>query len=130
MLTQQYISLINTLTQSTRDGILNWSRGESYKSYFSNPTPEQKVVIDKYYTIAEGQTLTCVNLTILGSNDELIDETVLCGAIADPENYNLLDSLYREVEIQFGNEAGKNIPPVLTHITESLQQKMQLHTHL
>jgi len=129
MWTPEYILFINTLTESTRNGILTWSKGESHRSYFSNPTPEQKVLIDKYYSIAEGQTLTCVNLTIFNNDDEIIDEIVLCKAVNEPNNFDLIDNLYKEVEMQHNKESGKTISPVLTHITQSLEQKMQLHTH-
>lgn len=123
MLRPEYIPLIQTLTESTRNGVLVWAKGNSYQSYICSPTVDQKLQIDKYYSLAEGQTITCVNLTIFKNNDEIIDEIVLCKAVDAVENYILLETLYKEVEIQYSKEEGKNIPPVLTHITQSLQQR-------
>jgi hypothetical protein len=123
MLRPEYIPLIQALTESTHNGVLNWVKGNSYQSYVCSPTTDQKLLIDKYYSLAENQTITCVNLTIFKSNDEIIDEIVLCRAVDVVENYDLLENLYKEVEMQYYKEKGKNIPPVLTHITESLQQR-------
>ena len=123
MLRPEYIPLIQALTESTHNDVLNWAKGNSYQSYVCMPTDDQKLQIDKYYSLAENQTITCVNLTIFKSNDEIIDEIVLCRAVDSVENYDLLENLYNEVEIQYNKEIGKNIPPVLTHITESLQQR-------
>ena len=68
---------------------LTGEQGNSYQSYVCSPTADQKLLIDKYYSLAENQTITCVNLTIFKSNDEIIDEIVLCRAVDAVESHDL-----------------------------------------
>jgi len=127
MLRPEYIPLIQTLVESTHDGILIWTKAERFHSYCSYPTAEQKVLIDKYYSRVEGQTLTCLNLTIFKLTGEIIDEIVLCRSVEDPNDFELLDSLYREVESQFNKQEEKKVEPVLAQITQSLRERIQGH---
>lgn len=128
MFRDEYIPLIKTLVQSTKTGLLVWSKGQSHLAYTSQPTPEQMILVDKYFSIVDEQPNTCINLTIFASDDTIIDEIVLCKAVDEPNNFDLLDSLYQEVETQHARNSNTKVPPVLNHITESLSAQL-LHAH-
>jgi hypothetical protein len=128
MFRDEYIPLIKALVQSTKAGLLAWSKGQSHLAYASQPTPEQTILVDKYFSIVDEQSNTCINLTIFASDDTIIDEIVLCKAVDEPNNFDLLDSLYQEVEAQYARNSSTKVPPVLNHITESLSAQL-LHAH-
>lgn len=123
MIQQEYTSLIKVLSELTAKDVIKWSKGDSYFSFYSNPTSEAKILIDKYYSIVDEKEGTCVNMTIFNRKDEIIDEIVCC-TIDDKENFELLNVLYNNVEQQFNKINSEKLSPILTHITELLQQKM------
>lgn len=124
MLQDQYIILIQALLKATRDNTLKWENSSENKYQYSvRPTKEQRILLDRYSAIQEGIQIPCVNMTIFSNPDErIIDEIVLCYSFAKKDNFNLLNELYSEVEMQANKESTEKLSPILTHITESVQR--------
>ena len=124
MLQEQYITLLQTLLEATKSNALKWVKSDQNKYQYSIiPTKEQRVLIDRYYAIQDSVQIPCVNMTIFSHPQErIIDEIVLCHSADKPENFELLNELYNEVEKQANKENYERLNPILTHITESVQK--------
>lgn len=122
MIIKEYIDLINILKDSTSNGVIRWKRGESHFAYISQPSKDIKFLVDKYFSIANGEFTSCVNMKLFDVNDKIINEIVLCKLEDSQEEFELLDNLYQEVEKQFYKKENEKLSPILLKISQSLQQ--------
>ena len=124
MLQEQYITLLKTLLEATKSNALKWVKSDKNKYQYSIiPTKEQRILIDRYSAIQDSVQMPCVNMTIFSHPQErIIDEIVLCHSADKPENFELLNELYNEVEKQANKENYERLNPILAHITESVQK--------
>ena len=100
MILLAYIPLIKALIASTQTNGLKWEKGDAYQSYYTYPTNEQKILIDKFFSLVDGQIIASLDMAIFKGEEEIIDEIVLCSPMDIENNYRLLESLYSEVENQ------------------------------
>lgn len=125
MITEAYIPLITALVNATKAAMLKWKPYASNKNQVSaNPTPDQMILLDRYFgTGVDGVQRPCVNLSIFNVPDgKFIDELVISRISDNAGLFDELDSLYNAAQSQVDRSHSDKIAPVLTHITQSLQQ--------
>ena len=125
MFRDEYVLLIQTLIQATKAGFLNWSKGQNLLAYTAHPPPGQIIQVDKYYAIEDELSNTCINFTLFTSDHLVIDEIVFCRGDDDSPVFDLLNELYKEVELQYARNTNPNLPIVLAAITQSLTDQLK-----
>jgi hypothetical protein len=120
MLTQEYRHLIDVLIEKTSAGAIPWQKGGSRFSYQAKAR-ENTFKVDKYF--AGNNNDACLNLSTYDDKGDLVLEIVLCRGIGDQrDDYEYLSSLYSRVEQSVNNGIIQQDIPVITSITQSLQQ--------
>ena len=120
MLLKEHINLITALIEKTNSGSIKWAKAELQFAY-SSTINNNKILLDRYYAAENGETVSCLNLSIF-NNDKLCEEIVLCKAIeAQKPDYDLLDTLYKKVEELNSIKVTESKIPLLASITQSVQ---------
>ena len=120
MLTQEYRELIEVLVQKTDMGIIHWQKGRSRFAY-EVKAGANMFIVDKYF--AGSHNDACLNLSTIDAKGNLVLEIVLCRGINEQvDDYGRLGTLYSRVEQRVNNGAIQEEIPVVTSITQSLQQ--------
>lgn len=120
MLTQEYRNLIDVLVAKTRAGAISWENGSSRFSYQAKAA-ENTFKVDKYF--AGSNNDACLNLSTYDVNQSLVLEIVLCRGIGEQaEDYERLNTLYTKVEQSVNNGVTRQEIPLITSITQSLEQ--------
>lgn len=117
--------MINALIQSTKAGLLDWTKGRTSLSYTACPPPGHLIHLDKYYFIVNEQPNPCLNFTLFTSSNEIVDELILYKEGDDPLLFDLLGGLYKEVEIQYTRNTNPTLPVVLADITRALTDQFK-----
>jgi hypothetical protein len=120
MLTKEHRTLIQLLNTKTEDKALVWVNGESRHSFIAK-TKENSFKVGKYF--AGDDSAPCLNLSTYNPNGSLLLDIVICKGIQEQkEDYEVLNALYLRIEeTVLGGNLQKDVP-VVTSITQSLQQ--------
>jgi hypothetical protein len=120
MLTQEHKNLIQLLVDKTNGGSIIWGKAGSRYSFLTKAR-ENTFRIDKYF--AGDDSAPCLNLSTFNIKGDLLLDIVLCKGIPDQINdYDLLNALYSKVEREIAGDIIQKDIPVVTSITQSLQQ--------
>jgi hypothetical protein len=120
MLTLEYRNLIDVLIEKTTTGSITWHKSSSRFSYQAKAN-ENLFKVDKYF--AGDDNAACLNLSVFDSEKNLLLELVYCRGIFDQQHdYEYLSHLYSRIEMAVNNGVILQEIPVVTSITQSLQQ--------
>lgn len=125
MFTTEYKLLIDTLIESTRASLLIWSKGPNALAYTVQSPSGQIILIDIYYSIVDELPNTCIDFTVFTNERRVIDEIVLCRGDEGSIIFDLLDKLYKEIEIQYSRTSNPGLPAILASITQSLVDQLK-----
>lgn len=101
-------------------GSITWQKGSSRFSYQAKANGNT-FKVDKYF--AGDDNAACLNLSVFDVQKSLVLELVYCRGIGDQmDDYEYLSHLYSRVEQAVNNGAQQQEIPVVTSITQSLQQ--------
>ncbi len=127
MLNPEFITFLQTLLDLTNKQLLKLDKGDSALSYLAKPI-DQTFLIDKYYSVEGSEQYTCINFTVFSKDDNsIVSEVVLCKPEDNDGHFELLNNLYKSVELQYQKEQNEKLSHVFSDITQSLQEKLQTH---
>ena len=112
--------MIAVLIEKTDAAAITWQKGGSRFAYQATAR-ENTFKVDKYF--AGDNHDACLNLSTYDERLNLVLEIVLCRGVDEQrEDYELLSALYSKVERLANNGVLQQEIPVVTSITQSLQQ--------
>jgi hypothetical protein len=120
MLLEKYKGFIKELTDATRHGKLEWSKGTSSSSFYADRGSKIKILLDTYNAQVGQAVNSCINLAIFDGQVNIpVEEMVICDQAANQaDDYALISELYQLVKQQYSDKA---ISPILAEFTQSLR---------
>ena len=122
MFNDNLIKLFTTIRNASAHNLLVWNKTGVF-TYETQPYENQVLHIEKYFYGSE--QASCINLTVFNNlKTDILSETVRCADSILPEEFTVLDEIYQTVEAAYQQKQNEQFSPALTHLTQSLQEKL------
>ncbi|MDB5209320.1 MAG: hypothetical protein JWQ30_147 [Sediminibacterium sp.] len=123
MFNDHLIKLFTIIRNASTHNLLVWEKTGLF-TYETQPYEAQVLHIEKYFYGSD--QASCINLTVFNSaKTDILSETVRCADSVAPKEFTMLDEIYQTVEAAWQQKENEQFSPALTHLTESLQEKLQ-----